>query len=175
MSIVLLDKVAEQGSRAFLIPITAENIISKSRKREFMICRRVYINLILKNSDATLETIGEMIGRDHATVIHNRREFENAVGAERELLDKIYNACKFVAIREFRGLEAEESIRAEIMNKRADRAVMIYRKKIKEVMEEESGKVSRLLAAVKRHTSIDAGCPGFIREKLRKEVIEILG
>lgn len=175
MSKVLLEKVAEQGSQNFLIPITAEDIVSKSRKREVVICRRVYINLILKNSDATLGRVGEMIGRDHATVIHNRREFENAVGAERELLNKIYNACKFVAIREFRGLQAEESIRAEMLNERADKAVMIYRKKINEVMEEQRAKVSSLLAAVNRHTSIDAGCPGFIREKLRKEVSEIVG
>ena len=57
--------------------ISNKLIRGKSRQKEFVKARWIAMYFIRQQTDFTLNTIGDMFGRDHTTVIHALREMHN--------------------------------------------------------------------------------------------------
>ena len=68
----------------------------KSRKRELVMTRQIIAwmikSKIVKNS-MSLASIGEVIGRDHATVLHACRTVNNLIETERDFKDQMIRRC----------------------------------------------------------------------------------
>ena len=61
-----------------LIPIVFQKYgIEKSRKREFVYHRHAMMVFLIANTHLSLEAIGKLFDRDHATVIHGRENHNN--------------------------------------------------------------------------------------------------
>jgi len=56
-----------------LLGDTYDNIIVNSRKKELFELRVVIISFLYEHSNITIVNIGELLRRDHATIIHNLR------------------------------------------------------------------------------------------------------
>jgi len=71
------------------------NIRSKSRKREIVYSRFIFYRL-MRNKNHSLEKIGSFLDKDHATVIHGLKQFDNLIEYEdfKEQYDKVVNELK---------------------------------------------------------------------------------
>ena len=69
----IIDKIAEYYK------ILPKDIKGKSRKRHFVKARFIAMYCIKNNTSLTLKTIGDMVGRDHTTIIHSLRTIENTL------------------------------------------------------------------------------------------------
>lgn len=73
--------------------IGISQIISKSRKREIVNVRYIFCSIMKNNYNYSLVHIGELIGRDHTTIIHAIKQHRNRVQNEelyRGLTTNIY-------------------------------------------------------------------------------------
>ncbi|MGI9138563.1 MAG: helix-turn-helix domain-containing protein [Sediminibacterium sp.] len=59
--------------------IQIKDIKGKSRKRNFVKARFICMYLIRNNTSLKLKTIGEIVGRDHTTVIHSLQTIQNTL------------------------------------------------------------------------------------------------
>lgn len=59
--------------------VTGINIVPVTRKREVVDLRVIYAQILLKNSNLTTNETGKHIGKDHATIIHYRKQFNNLI------------------------------------------------------------------------------------------------
>ena len=59
--------------------ITIKDIKGKSRKRQFVKARFIAMYLIKNNTSLTLKTIGDIVGRDHTTIIHSLQTIQNTL------------------------------------------------------------------------------------------------
>lgn len=67
---------------------TNNTLNSKTRKREIVYTRSVYFKLCKLHTQQSLAAIGKPVGRDHATVLHGIRLFDNVlVGYEQNYLN----------------------------------------------------------------------------------------
>jgi chromosomal replication initiator protein len=72
--------------------VTIEDILSRSRKTEKVISRHIFCGILRKNYNYSLPFIGELVGRDHTTVIHATEQFNNRYRLEdnfKNLVDRI--------------------------------------------------------------------------------------
>ena len=69
----IIDKIADYYK------ILPKDIKGKSRKRYFVKARFIAMYCIKNNTSLTLKTIGDMVGRDHTTIIHSLRTIENTL------------------------------------------------------------------------------------------------
>lgn len=69
----IIDKIADYYK------ILPKDIKGKSRKRHFVKARFIAMYCIKNNTSLTLKTIGDMVGRDHTTIIHSLRTIENTL------------------------------------------------------------------------------------------------
>ena len=69
----IIDKIADYYK------ILPRDIKGKSRKRHFVKARFIAMYCIKNNTSLTLKTIGDMVGRDHTTIIHSLRTIENTL------------------------------------------------------------------------------------------------
>lgn len=72
--------------------ISVENILSNSRKTETVISRHIYCGILRKNYKYSLTYIGDLINRDHTSVIHATEQYGNRYKLEdtfRDLVDRI--------------------------------------------------------------------------------------
>jgi chromosomal replication initiator protein len=70
-----------------------ENIITKSRKREYIIPRQ-FIHFFLKEkTDLSLQSIGNITQKHHATVIHSIKTITNLIEVDKEMI-KYYTELK---------------------------------------------------------------------------------
>ena len=71
------------------------DLSSKSRKRELVYGRAVYFKLCKDLTRVSLHSIGKIVGRDHATVLHGLNLFDNVIDTGYEpFLKKVYKAIK---------------------------------------------------------------------------------
>jgi chromosomal replication initiator protein len=69
----IINKIAEYYK------ILPKDIKGKSRKRHFVKARFISMYLIRHNTDLTLKTISDMVGRDHTTIIHSLKTIQNTL------------------------------------------------------------------------------------------------
>jgi hypothetical protein len=67
------------------------NIKNKTKKTEFVYGRMVFY-VLMRNQGYTLQTIGDYVGKDHATVLVGIRQFYNLITQDAYLRD-IYFEC----------------------------------------------------------------------------------
>ncbi len=67
---------------------TGIDLSSKSRRRDNVYARSLYFKICKKVTRHSLASIGRSVNRDHATVLHGVRVFDNVVSVyERDLMD----------------------------------------------------------------------------------------
>ena len=71
------EKIIETVSNYYNIQI--KDIKGKSRKRQFVKARFISMYLIRNNTELKLKTIGDIVGRDHTTVIHSLQTIQNTI------------------------------------------------------------------------------------------------
>ncbi|MEZ4180566.1 MAG: helix-turn-helix domain-containing protein [Candidatus Doudnabacteria bacterium] len=94
---VSIQKIAEDV--AVFYSITVQDLINKSRKKEYVKPRQAAMYLIRKELDCSYPTIGDFFGgRDHTTVMHGVEKITKAISAEdpikqelEMILEKVYN------------------------------------------------------------------------------------
>ena len=57
--------------------VSGYDIRKETRVRNIVELRVIYAQLLLKNSDLTTKQTGKYINKDHATIIHYRKQFDN--------------------------------------------------------------------------------------------------
>ena len=60
-------------------------LMKKSRKREKVYARAAAFNFIRKNTKLSLSSIGDLLNKDHATVINALRMYDNFIGQKDEI------------------------------------------------------------------------------------------
>jgi chromosomal replication initiator protein len=68
------------------------SFITKSRKREIMQALTLFIAITRQNTNMTQELVGLIINRDHATIIHHEKKYQNYMETDsyfRELAETI--------------------------------------------------------------------------------------
>lgn len=70
---------------------TGLDLSVRSRKRELVYYRYVYFKLAREHSYSALSDIGALIGRDHSTVLHGIKVFNDVVSVYEYDVYKIYN------------------------------------------------------------------------------------
>jgi chromosomal replication initiator protein len=97
---IILNEAVELYSFYYGIDITIEDLKSKTRKRDFVICRQLCMYLLKLNLPISLKTIGHTFGnRDHSTVIHAKHCIDNILNQYGSSLEKkavinVLNAMK---------------------------------------------------------------------------------
>lgn len=81
-----LEKILEEVSRKTMIPI--DKLVSNTRKREVVDARFVYMRRAKEETVYSLATIGEVVHKDHASVLHGIKEASNT----RNVVE-LYNQC----------------------------------------------------------------------------------
>jgi chromosomal replication initiator protein len=69
--------------------IDAVELLSKTRKREVSDMRQFTFWSIRHTTKLSLDTIGAIFGRDHATVIHGIRNFESLIATDKVYKDSV--------------------------------------------------------------------------------------
>jgi len=87
--------ILESVSRAF--KVNKDDIISKSRKREFVDARRMLCFILHKKAQRTSQEVSEFINcnKDHATVLYHCRMAQNLIETDRNFKD-IYHSLKYL-------------------------------------------------------------------------------
>ena len=75
----LIDLVLSTGNGLMNTTFTVEDLRSKWRHQDLVSIRHAYFYLMDKHSKKTLMAIGAELNRDHATIIHSRKEVKNAM------------------------------------------------------------------------------------------------
>ena len=71
------EKIIEKVSEYYKIQI--KDIKGRSRKREFVKARFISMYLIRNNTSLKLKTIGDIVCRDHTTVLHSLQTIQNTL------------------------------------------------------------------------------------------------
>ena len=71
------EKIIQKVSEYYKIQI--KDIKGRSRKREFVKARFISMYLIRNNTSLKLKTIGDIVGRDHTTVLHSLQTIQNTL------------------------------------------------------------------------------------------------
>jgi hypothetical protein len=80
---------------------TGVNILSSSRDHEIVINRWLYYKLAKEHTQYSLRLIGEIVGRNHATVIYGLKQFENECAWDKDLQAK-YDQLTIICMKETR-------------------------------------------------------------------------
>ena len=80
---------------------TGVNILSSSRDHDIVIHRWLYYKLAKDHTEYSLRLIGEVVGRNHATVIYGINMFENECKWDKDLQDK-YDRLTIICLQELK-------------------------------------------------------------------------
>ncbi len=80
---------------------TGVNILSSSRDHEIVINRWLYYTLAKEYTHYSLREIGEIVGRNHATVIYGLKQFENERQWDKDLQTK-YDRLSIICMKKMR-------------------------------------------------------------------------
>lgn len=98
---ILMDIVSET------LLISRDRIKSKNRLKEVVDARKIYSILVKTYTGTTLSTIGRILNRNHATIIHYEKEHESQYKYDMEYREKFVN-CKNVAMFHLQDLITED-------------------------------------------------------------------
>ena len=74
----------------FINKETGIDITKRKRTNEYVFARTVYYKLARELTNLSLEEIGRQVNKDHCSVIHNLRNFNEAI--KRPILKRVYTA-----------------------------------------------------------------------------------
>ena len=77
------------GKVADFYGISSEEVIGKGKTKDVANARQISTYLIRKLTGQTLEQIGEVMGRDHTTVLHSIRKVEENIASDPKLADTV--------------------------------------------------------------------------------------
>jgi hypothetical protein len=86
---------------------TGVNILSSSRDHEVVINRWLYYTLAKEYTKYSLREIGEVVGRNHATVIYGIKQFENERVWDKDLQTK-YERLSIICMKKMRCNDLKE-------------------------------------------------------------------
>ncbi|MBR3554572.1 MAG: chromosomal replication initiator protein DnaA [Oscillospiraceae bacterium] len=79
------------GKVADFYGISSEEVIGKGKTKDVANARQISTYLIRKLTGQTLEQIGEVMGRDHTTVLHSIRKVEENLQNDPKLVDAVHD------------------------------------------------------------------------------------
>ena len=79
------------GKVADFYDISPEDVIGKGKTKDVANARQISTYLIRKLTGQTLEQIGEVMGRDHTTVLHSIRKVEENLQNDPKLVDAVHD------------------------------------------------------------------------------------
>ena len=79
------------GKVADFYGISSEEVIGKDKTKDVANARQISTYLIRKLTGQTLEQIGEVMGRDHTTVLHSIRKVEENLQNDPKLVDAVHD------------------------------------------------------------------------------------
>ena len=83
-----IDDILEKACQHY--GVTQQNVMSRSRKRDYVIVRQVSMFLAQKHTKMPASRIGQLIGnRDHSTVIHSCNIIENRIKVDKAFADEL--------------------------------------------------------------------------------------
>lgn len=77
--------------------VTVEDIMSRTRLREFVDARQLYCYIMREKFGLSLSKIGKTINRDHATAIHSVKTHKNKCDVMREYRDLTHRAFEKIS------------------------------------------------------------------------------
>ena len=84
---MLLREICQHQKQEF------DNVQTKCRNRELAYCRFIFGRIAVTHLQMTLEAVGNIIGRNHSTVIYGIKQTES-VREIRELYEEVYEYLK---------------------------------------------------------------------------------
>lgn len=90
------EKIIEKVSDYYKIEV--KDIKGKSRKRQFVKARFISMYLIRNSTTLKLKTIGDIVGRDHTTVLHSLQTIQNTLSLhyDTDLKDELQEIKRLV-------------------------------------------------------------------------------
>ena len=83
-----VDDILEKACQHY--GVTQQNVMSRSRKRDYVIVRQISMFLAQKHTKMPASRIGQLIGnRDHSTVIHSCSIIENRIKIDKAFADEL--------------------------------------------------------------------------------------
>lgn len=83
-----IDDILEKACQHY--GVTQQNVMSRSRKRDYVIVRQISMFLAQKHTKMPASRIGQLIGnRDHSTVIHSCNIIENRIKVDKAFADEL--------------------------------------------------------------------------------------
>jgi chromosomal replication initiator protein len=76
--------------------ITEEEMISKSRRRDFVEARFIFFYCMRKYSKVVLKSIGNMLQKDHSSVVYGARELEKLIEQDKTLATQLRIVEKYI-------------------------------------------------------------------------------
>lgn len=76
--------------------ITEKEMIGKSRRREFVEARFIFFYCMRKYSKVTVKSIGNMLQKDHSSVVYGAKELEKLIEQNRTLATQLRIVEKYV-------------------------------------------------------------------------------
>lgn len=73
--------------------------IDKTRKREYVFARQICMALMLKHTKLTLNRIGEMFNKDHATVLHSQKTISNLCYSSKKIKSEVQELEKLIMFK----------------------------------------------------------------------------
>ena len=69
--------------------VSKEDAISKLRKKDFVNCRHMIFYMCRKHTKMAYEKIGELVNRNHATIMHGEKKIKNELEFYRDLQEDV--------------------------------------------------------------------------------------
>lgn len=86
-------------SVCYVLNVSIEDIIGKTRKREVVEARYIAIGIIFNSNDRiTKVNIGKIFNRDHSTVIYSLRIFDDLLSCDKSFKRKVNDVKKLTHI-----------------------------------------------------------------------------
>lgn len=101
-------KTTIEEIRNYVESKTDLDISRTTRKRQYVDARALYFKLCRENTDASLEEIGSLVGRDYSSVIHSVKHCFDSVYRFNPLVRNIYDDFKPILVAVPERLTKEE-------------------------------------------------------------------
>jgi chromosomal replication initiation ATPase DnaA len=124
----------------YIEELTQMDLTAKTRKRAVVDVRRVAFKVTKSLTRISLTSIGELYNKDHATVLHGIKTFDNLYDSpdfkeSRDLYKKIYGTF----------LEIQQNLGISDKIKNVDQLNFEYRNKIESLVQDHKEKMSNLM------------------------------
>ena len=117
---------------------TGLDLSLKSRKRHLVDARCVFFRLARDHTRHSLQDIGRFVSKDHATVLHGIRQFDNVIREYEDELFKIY--VKIDALCKTKRKLRDRDISPEFYYKKRYTDVLLELLEVRRAYKSETGK-----------------------------------